>query len=71
MQAVADFYAGFALFMLIGSLIGLAVMLLQTVSARLHGAPPRRDDRALGPRPVATEPPAPLPADPGSVRQPE
>ncbi len=36
MQAVADFYAGFALFMLVGSLIGLATVILQPVFDHLR-----------------------------------
>ncbi len=42
MQAVADFYAGFALFMLVGSLIGLAVVLFQPFFDRFRKGRPHR-----------------------------
>ncbi len=67
MQAVADFYAGFALFMLVGSLIGLAVLLFQPFFARLRSAPGHRDDSA--PAPVVDLPARPRPAAPGSDRK--
>ncbi len=61
MQAVADFYAGFALFMLAGSLIALAYVVLQPIFARFWSAPlPAGDRRApsaaaeLPDRPSAT-----------------
>ncbi len=51
MQAVADFYAGFALFMLAGSLVGLAVVVFQPFLDRFRSSPPRRS--GSGPSPVA------------------
>ncbi len=42
MQAVLDFYVGFAWFMLIGSLTGLAILVLQPVFDRFRKARPRQ-----------------------------
>lgn len=44
MQAVADFYAGFAVFMLFGSLIGLALIALQPALDRWKNPRRQRDD---------------------------
>ena len=45
MQAVLDFYVGFAWFMFFGSLTGLAVMALQPVFDRFRRVRPLEDDR--------------------------
>ena len=53
MQAVLDFYVGFAWFMFFGSLTGLAVMALQPVFDRFRKVRPLEDDRqrqTYGPR---------------------
>lgn len=54
MQALVDFYAGIALFVLASSLIGLAVLLFQPLFRRVQSARLRRADRHRPPqRPVA------------------
>ncbi len=70
MQAVADFYAGFALFMLAGSLIGLAVVLFPSGFARFIASHRTGTTERPGPGPAATDPPAPpRSADSDSVRR--
>ncbi len=52
MQSVVDFYAGFALFMLVSSLIGLAVLIFQPALDRFKTARRRPADRPpKAPRP--------------------
>ncbi len=67
MQAVADFYAGFALFMLVGSLIGLAVVMFQPFFDRFRSSPLRRD--GSGPSPVTDLPARPRHAVPAPDRK--
>ncbi len=56
MQAVADFYAGFALFMLVGSLIGLAVVLFQPFFDRFRKGRPYRTSSPVTELPVHPRP---------------
>ncbi len=56
MQAVADFYAGFALFMLFGSVIGLVAVALQPVFDRFQSAHSSPIDRSPSPDAGTDEP---------------